>query len=82
MVDGFTLGHRTVEQSQARIPGADARLQVLAVGHLPGVGGLVPQHQRTMGQAAPVYAVRPRAQAFEHMRKRQRNNKMVGGVGI
>ncbi len=82
VVDCLTLGQLLVEQRQAHLPGADDRHQLFEVGHLPGVGGLVPQHPHMMGQAAPVYVVRPFAQEIEHLRKRQSYNKIVGGIGI
>ena len=56
------MGQLLVEQRQAHLPGADDRHQLFEVGHLPGVGGLVPQHPHMMGQAAPVYVVRSFAQ--------------------
>ncbi len=62
VVDCLTLGQLLVEQRQAHLPGADDRHQLFEVGHLPGVGGLVPQHPHMMGQAAPVYVVRSFAQ--------------------
>ena len=82
VVDCLTLGQLLVEQRQAHLPGADDRHQLFEVGHLPGVGGLVPQHPHMMGQAAPVYVVRPFTQEIEHLRKCQSYNKIVGGVGI
>ena len=82
VVDGLALGQLLVEQRQAHLPGADDRHQLFEVGHLPGVGGLVPQHPHMMGQAAPVYVVRPFTEKIEHLRKRQSYNKVVGGVGI
>ncbi len=82
VVDGLTLGQLLVEQRQAHLPGADDRHQLFEAGHLPGVGGLVPQHPHMMGQAAPVYVVRPFTQEIEHLRKCQSYNKIVGGVGI
>ena len=82
IVDGLTLGQLLVEQRQAHLPGADDRHQLFEAGDLPGVGGLVPQHPHMMGQAAPVYVVRPFTQEIEHLRKRQSYNKIVGGVGI
>ena len=82
IVDGLTLGQLLVEQRQAHLPGADDRHQLFEAGDLPGVGGLVPQHPHMMGQAAPVYVVRPFTQEIEHLRKCQSYNKIVGGVGI
>ncbi len=44
------------------LTGADDRHQLFKVGDLARIGGLVSQHPHMMGQAAPVYVVRPFAQ--------------------
>ncbi len=82
VVDCLTLGQLLVEQRQAHLPGADDRHQLFEVGYLPGVGGLVPQHPHMMGQAAPVYVVRPFTEKIEHLRKGKGHDKVIGGVGI
>ncbi len=35
-----------------------------------------------MGQAAPVYVVRPFTEKIEHLRKGKGHDKVIGGVGI
>ena len=40
------------------------------------------RQQKVVGQAAPVYVVRPLAQEVEHLGERQRHNEIVGGVRV
>jgi len=82
IIDGLALCQLLIEQAQAHLTGADHRHQLFQVWHLARVGRLVPQHPHMMGQAAPVYVVRPLAKKIEHLRKGQGHNKVIGGRGI
>ena len=77
---GFTLSKLLIEQRQNRLAGADNSRRLFQVRHLSRVGHLIPQHPHMMGQAAHVLVVRPLTLQVEHLRKRQRRQKVVGVV--
>ena len=76
------MGHLLVEQRQAHLARTDDGHQLFKVRHLARIGRLVPQHPDMMGQAAPVYVVRPFTKQVEHLGERQGYNKIVGAVRV